>query len=55
VAASNDPAWLNAVTVELANDGEAHILVVLNWETPLIRRWLPTAVNGIGVLLRCGA
>jgi hypothetical protein len=31
---------------------EPHVVVVLNWETPLIRRCLPTAVNGVRVAVR---
>jgi hypothetical protein len=47
----HEPKWLRTVTVEVGNQ-EPHVLVVLNWETPLIRRCLPTAVNGVRVVVR---
>jgi hypothetical protein len=50
----HDPAWLKEVTVELAPDGGARVAVVLLWETTLIRRCLPSRVNGIEVVLREG-
>jgi hypothetical protein len=48
----HEPKWLRKVSVELGDDQEPHVLVVLNWETPLIRRCLPTAVNGVNVVVR---
>lgn len=48
----HEPKWLQKVTVELGEDEEPQVLVVLNWGTPLIRRCLPTAVNGVRVVVR---
>lgn len=48
----HDPAWLKEVVPELGGDGEARVVVVLLWQTTLIRRCLPTSVNGINVVVR---
>ncbi len=48
----HEPKWLKKVSVELGDDEEPRVVVVLNWETPLIRRCLPTAVNGVRVSVR---
>ncbi len=48
----HDPAWLRNVLVEVGDQGEARVVVALVWETPLIRRCLPTSVNGLPVVLR---
>jgi hypothetical protein len=48
----HEPKWLRKVTVELGAGQEPQVLVLLNWETPLIRRCLPTAVNGVAVTVR---
>jgi hypothetical protein len=48
----HEPKWLKTVTVELGDDQEPRFLVVLNWETPIICCCLPTAVNGVRVVVR---
>lgn len=48
----HDPAWLRNVLVEVGEQGDAQVVVALVWETPLIRRCLPTSVNGLPVVLR---
>jgi hypothetical protein len=45
----HDPAWLKDVVPELGANGEARVTVVLFWHTTLIRRCLPTRVNGVEV------
>ncbi len=44
----HDPAWLRGVAVEVVDDG-ARVLVVLAWETPLIRRCLPHSIDHVPV------
>jgi hypothetical protein len=48
----HEPKWLRKVGVELGADLEPQVVVVLNWATPLIRRCLPTTVNGVNVVVR---
>jgi hypothetical protein len=48
----HEPKWLQKVTVELGDDEEPQVLVVLNWETPLIRRCLPSAIDKVPVVVR---
>ncbi len=44
----HDPAWLRGVGIEVVGD-EVRVLVVLAWETPLIRRCLPRSVDLVPV------
>jgi hypothetical protein len=48
----HEPKWLKKVSVELGAGQVPQVVVLLNWETPLIRRCLPTAVNGVNVVVR---
>jgi hypothetical protein len=48
----HDPPWMAGVVVEGDGYGGAVLVVLLRWETEMIRRCLPTKVNGVPVMAR---
>lgn len=47
----HEPAWLAEVVVEQV-EGMVQVVVLLNFDDPLIRRCLPNSIDGIKVVAR---
>ncbi len=48
----HEPLWLKDIIVEVADDGTVRIVVLLAWQTPLLSRCIPTAVDKVPVVQR---
>jgi hypothetical protein len=48
----HDPPWLADLVVESDGNGGARLVVLLNWETVMILRCLPTSVSGVPMVAR---